>query len=366
MSKKIDLSKVYIDDETRQAVLQALDSSKYILGENVKKFEENFAKFCGTKYAVCVSSGTAAIFLTLLSLGIKKGDEVIVPSFTALPTVSPILHVGATPVFVDIDLETYTIDPNKIENKITGKTKCILPVHLYGHPADLDSIKELANKNNLILFEDCCQAHGAKYKGETVGGISDVGCFSFYPSKNLTVCGDGGMVVTNNEELATKVRMLRDHGRKEKYVHELLGFNLRFNEIQAAIGLRQLEKLPWFNEKRREHAKIYSELLKGSPLVIPIERDWAYHVYHLYVVRTEKRDPLAKWLNERGIQTGIHYPIPVHLQPAVKNIIPPPPDLGLTEKCANQVLSLPMHPQQTMDELKYVAQALKDFFSKTS
>lgn len=366
MSKKIHLSKVYIDDEIRQAVLKALDNGKYILGENVKKFEENFAKFCGTKYAVGVSSGTSAIFLTLLSLGIKKGDEVIVPSFTALPTVSPILHVGATPVFVDIDLETYTIDPKKVEGKITGRTKCILPVHLYGHPADLDPLGELASKNSLISLEDCCQAHGAKYKAKTVGGIGDVGCFSFYPSKNLTVCGDGGMVVTNNEELANKVRMLRDHGRKEKYLHELLGFNLRFNEIQAAIGLRQLEKLHWFNEKRREHAKIYSEMLKGSSLVLPVEKEWAYHVYHMYVVRTEKRDQLADWLNERDIQTGIHYPTPVHLQPAVKNIIPPPPDLGLTEKCANQVLSLPMHPQQTRDELEYVVQAINDFFSKKS
>lgn len=284
---KIQLSKAYVDEEIKKKILEVVDSGWYILGQNSKELEKEFANFVGTKQAVLTSSGTSAIYLSLLASGVKKGDEIIVPSHTAFPTVEPIFHCGAKPVFIDID-DTYTIDPQKIEKKITKKTVGILPVHLYGHPVDLDKIKEIADKHNLFIIEDCCQAHGALYKNKRVGSIGKTGCFSFYPSKNMTVYGDGGIITTNDDSIAEKCRMLRDHGRKSKYEHEIVGYNLRFNEIQAVVGRAQLQKLDEFNRKRRENAKLYNELLKGVPVVTPTEAEWAKAVYHLYVIRTPK------------------------------------------------------------------------------
>jgi len=360
---KIQLSKVYMDHDIKEAVWEVLDSGWYILGERVAQFEQRFADFCGVKHAVCAASGTASIFLSLLALGVGPGDEVIVPSFSFIATASPILHVGAKPAFVDIILTTYTLDPNEVEKRLSKRTKAIIPVHLYGHPADMDPILEIAEKNDLFVLEDACQAHGAEYKGKKVGGIGHIACFSFYPSKNMTVCGDGGIITTDNEEIAKKIRMLRNHGRLEKYVHGILGYNLRFNEIQAAIGLKQLEKLPSWNDIRRKNAQAYNKSLDGL-VITPIEEQWAKHVYYMYVIRTEKRDALQEFLKKNGISTGIHYPVPIHKQPAVSGMVDSNLTLKNTEQSAVTVLSLPMHPQLTQPEIEYVCEKIAFFHGK--
>ena len=348
----IPLSKAYVDQEIKDRVCEVIDSGQYILGSQSKGFEKEFAQFTGTKHAVLTSSGTSAIFLCLKALGVGPGDGILVPSLTAFPTIEPVFHVGACPIFVDID-DTFTMDPKHIEEILKKpsprpeikKIKGMIPVHLYGHPADMDAILDLANRYGLFVLEDCCQAHGARYKGKRVGSMGIAGCFSFYPSKNLTVFGDGGMVVTDDEALARKCRMLRDHGREEKYEHELVGYNLRFNEIQAAVGRIQLSKLEGFNEARRNIARWYSEGLEGNSLILPSVKEWAQPVFHLYVAQTTKRDELAKFLKEKGIQTGIHYPIPCHLQPGVRNTIGPQPRLEKTEEVASKILSLPIYPE---------------------
>jgi len=356
----IPLVKVYMDDNIKKAVLEVLDSGWYILHEKVREFERKFAQFCNVKNAVCVSSGTAGIFLSLLALDIKHGDEVIIPSFSFVSTATPVIEVGAKPVFVDIEPRTYTVDPEKIREAVTKRTKAIMPVHLYGHPTNMDPIMEIAEENDIYVIEDACQAHGAEYKGRRVGGIGHVACFSFYPSKNMTVCGDGGAVVTNNEEIAEIVRKLRDHGRRDKYVFELKGYNLRFNEVQAAIGIKQLEKLPNWNEARRNIAAMYSKALEGS-VTTPVEEPWAKHVYHVYVIRTEKRDELREFLNHHGISTLVHYPVPIHKQPAITSVLGTQPALENTEEAANEVLSIPMYPALTKREVKYVSDKITEF-----
>jgi dTDP-4-amino-4,6-dideoxygalactose transaminase len=358
---KIPLVKVYMDDDIKKAVLEVLDSGWYILHERVQKFEKTFAEFCGVKNAVCVASGTAAIFLSLRALDIKRGDEVIIPSFSFIATASPILEVGAKPVFVDIDARTYTIDPEKVRKAVTKRTRAIMPVHLYGHPAHMDPILDIAEENDLYVVEDACQSHGAEYKGRRTGGLGDVACFSFYPSKNMTVCGDGGAVVTNDDEIAEKIRKLRDHGRLDKYVFDLRGYNLRFNEIQAAIGIKQLEKLPRWNEARRNVAKMYDEALDDL-VTTPIEESWAKHVYHLYVIRTKKRDKLKEFLSNRGVSTLVHYPVPIHEQPAITSIMGAQPKLKNTDKFAKEVLSIPMCPSLTKHEVEYVSDKIGEFF----
>lgn len=360
---KIPLSKVSLDQDVRKAALEALDSGWYILGEKVREFERKFANFCGVKHAVCVSSGTAAIFLSLIAAEIRPEDEIIVPSFSFIATASPILHVGARPVFADINNRTYTLDPSEVDGRISKKTRVIIPVHLYGHPVDMDPLMDIANENDLLVIEDAAQAHGAEYRGKKVGGIGHIGCFSFYPSKNMTVCGDGGIVTTNNEEIAEKVRLLRDHGRKEKYVHISLGYNLRFNEIQAAIGLKQLEKLLVWNGKRRKIAREYNKFLDGL-VTTPIEESWAKHVYYVYVVRTSRRDALQDFLKRNGVSAGVHYPIPIHKQPAMSAIVNPHLRLQNTEDSAKTVLSLPMYPQLTRHEIEYVCDKVSLFFQK--
>jgi dTDP-4-amino-4,6-dideoxygalactose transaminase len=292
---------------------------------------------------------------------VGPGDEVIVPSFSFIATASPVIHVGATPVFVDVDKKTCTIDTTKIEHKVTKKTKAIIPVHLYGHPADMDPILEVANKNSIPVVEDACQAHGAQYKGKRVGGIGNSAFFSFYPSKNMTVYGDGGIITTRDDKLAQKLRMLRDHGRLEKYSHEIPGYNMRFNEIQAAIGIKQLEKLPQWNNLRHIVAEKYTASLNGV-LDLPTEAEWARHVYHMYVVRTAKRDQLKSFLEKNGVSTGIHYPIPIHKQPAIVNTVGEITPLKNTDLAAETVLSLPMHPQLSSQEIEYVCDKVKAFF----
>jgi dTDP-4-amino-4,6-dideoxygalactose transaminase len=363
MEKKmnIPLVKVYVDDDIKKAVLEVLDSGWYILHEKVREFERKFAEFCGVKNAVCASSGTAAIFLSLLALDIKHGDEVIVPSFSFISTATPIIEVGAKPVFVDIEAKTYIVDPEKIREAVTKRTKAIMPVHLYGHPADMEPILEIAEENDVYVIEDACQAHGAEYKGRRVGGIGHVACFSFYPSKNMTVCGDGGAVVTNNGEIAEMVKKLRDHGRRDKYIFELKGYNLRFNEIQAAIGIKQLEKLPEWNESRRNIARMYNQALDGL-VTTPVEEPWAKHVYHVYVIRTKKREQLKEFLSHQGISTIVHYPVPIHVQPAITSVLGAQPALKNTEKFAKEVLSIPMYPTLTKREVKYVSEKIAEFF----
>lgn len=354
----INFSEMYVDDNIKKAVEHVLESGKYIKGDELRLFEQEFADFCGSKYAVGVSSGTAAILLSLMAIGIKKNDEVIVPSHTFIATASPAKFLGAKVVYVDIDPATYTIDPAKIETAITSNTRAIIPVHLYGHPADMHPIKELAENHDITVIEDSCQAHAAEYRGSKIGSLGDIGCFSFFPSKNMTVAGDGGMITTNNEELAGKLSMLRDHGRKSKYIHEILGLNFRLSEILASVGREQLRHLNDWTEKRRKAASKYNRLLEGT-VETPEEAKWAKHVYHLYVIETEDRDGLAKYLNEKGISTGIHYPVPVHKQPCMEagNL-----SLPVTEACVDRILSLPMHPQLTDMQIEYVAEKVTGWF----
>ncbi|WP_198003726.1 DegT/DnrJ/EryC1/StrS family aminotransferase [Methanococcoides burtonii] len=350
---------MYVDDDIKRAVEQVLDSGRFIKGEQLRLLEQEFADFCNAKNAVGVSSGTSAILLTMMALGIGKGDEIIVPSHTFIASASPAKFLGATPVYVDIDPDTYTVDPNKIEEAITENTKAIIAVHLYGHPADMNSINDIASKYGIPVVEDSCQAHAAKYKGKRTGALGDIAVFSFFPSKNMTVAGDGGIAVTNNEELAEKIAMLRDHGRNNKYTSDLLGLNLRLSEIPAAIGRQQLSHLSDWTDKRRQAAARYNELLRGV-VETPFEAQWATHAYHLYVIQTEARDDLAKYLNDNGISTGIHYPVPVHRQPCMEA---GKVTLPVTDKVVDRILSLPMHPQLTDEQIKFVAEKIQEWIN---
>ena len=366
----IPLSKPSVNQEMKDRVLEVIDSGQYILGKHCKEFEKEFASYIGLKEGVLTSSGTSAIFLFLKALGVGPGDAVLVPSLTAFPTVEPVFHVGARPLFIDVD-ETLTTDPNHMEKVIrenkgprAQKIKGIIPVHLYGHPADLDAIFDVAGRYGLFVLEDCCQAHGARYKGKRVGSIGIGGCFSFYPSKNLTIFGDGGILVTSDDRIAQTCRMLRDHGRKEKYEHEMVGYNLRFNEIQAAVGRVQLQKLDGFNEARRQVAQWYGEGLRGLPVLLPVVKDWAEPVFHLYVIQTPRRDELASYLKDNGVQTGIHYPIPNHLQPGVVNTLGFQPGLSGTEGRVKKILSLPIYPDLEKEQVDYVCGVIRKFFTK--
>src|SRR5438094_10263821 len=313
--KKIPLSRVFLNDGIREAALRALNSGSYILARECEAFEAELADYIGTKHAVLCSSWTAGGFLLHRAMGLKPGDEILVPSHTAFPTIEPMIHFGAKPVFIDID-ETYCLDVDLLEASITPRTVGILPVHLYGHPANLDRVLEIAHKHHLWVVEDCAQAQGARFDGKPVGSMGVAGAFSFFPSKNLTVMGDGGCITTNDAVLAEKLRMLRNHGEKSKYVHDFVGYNFRFNEIQAAIGRVELRNVDNLNEHRRDVAARYNDRLEGV-VQIPPERPWARAVYHMYVIRTEQRDALAEFLKEKGIGTGINYPIVNHQQHAI-------------------------------------------------
>lgn len=359
----LDLKRQYlsIEDEIAQALQSVFDKSWFILGEQVEAFEEEFSIYMGTKYGIGVGSGTEAIHLALVACGVKSADEVITVPNTAVPTISAISFANATPVFVDIDPNTYTMDTSQLERNITERTKVILPVHLYGHPVDMDPILDIAKRYNLKVVEDACQAHGAEYKGEKVGSIGDIGCFSFYPSKNLGAYGDGGFVTTNDRKLADKIRLLRNYGQSEKYFHLIKGFNSRLDEIQAAILRVKLKRLVLWNDKRRELARCYCQLLEHSAVLVPREMDYANHVYHLFVIRSQKRDELQAFLRSHGIGTLIHYPIPVHLQKSYEDL-----GIGLgsfptAEKCATEILSLPLYPELTVDEVTEVSKIICDF-----
>ena len=354
----VNLGKEYesIHDELNQAVSETLERGYFVLGEEVKRFEGEFSRYIGSRYSIGVNSGSDALFFAIKSLGIGNGDEVITVSHTFISTVDAIVKNGAKPVFVDIDPETYCMDPSKIEDKITERTKAILPVHLYGHPADMGHIREITSKSGLFLIEDACQAHGAEYGGKKVGSIGDIGCFSFYPTKNLGAWGDGGITVTDNEEIKEKLRLLRNYGQSKKNYHDFVGYNSRLDEIQAAVLRVKLKYIDQWNERRRKVAKSYDELLED--VIKPLERDYAKHVYHLYVIRHKERDIIRQHLLNNGIQSQIHYPCPVHEQKAYSRL-GYSLKLPITEKITDEILSLPMHPWLEENDVERVCDSLK-------
>jgi dTDP-3-amino-3,4,6-trideoxy-alpha-D-glucose transaminase len=355
----IPLSRPPVDDEIKQAVVAAIDSRQYILGPQCREFEAELAAYVGVRHCVLSNSATAGLWLTLRALGVKAGDEILVPSHTAFPTIEAICFAEATPVFVDSDAY-YTMDAVDAAAKATPRTVGLMPVHLYGQSVDLDAVRELASRLGVWMLEDCAQAHGAAWRGRKVGGFGRASVFSFYPSKNLTVMGDGGAVVTDDDEIAARCRRLRDHGRLNKDVHAEVGFNLRFNDIQAAIGRVLLRRLDAMNDHRRVLAARYAATLSGLPLSLPVERPGARHVYHLYVVRTPRRAELAAFLKARGIQTGIHYPVPTHRQPAVERFAGA--TLPQTERLVDEILTLPISAGHTEAEIDAVAGAVRAFF----
>ncbi|HKD12873.1 MAG TPA: DegT/DnrJ/EryC1/StrS family aminotransferase [Thermoanaerobaculia bacterium] len=359
----IPLSRATVTPAMKQAMLDVVDSGVFILGPETRAFEDEFARSVGVRHAVAVSQGTSAIQLALLAVGITSGAEVLVPSMTAFPTVEGIVHAGGRPVFVDID-RFAAIDPADAARRITPRTAGIVPVHLYGGVADLSGLQTLAASHNIWIVEDCCQAHGARLGEKAVGSIGRAGCFSFYPSKNLTVFGDGGMVTTDDAELARRVRLLRDHGRTDKYTHAVVGYNLRFNEVQAAVGRKQLALLEEFVSRRRAIARRYDAafaLLSG--IRCPPERPGTRMAYHLYPIRlpdSETRDRLRGHLKARGIESGVHYPIPNHLQPAMAGM-GTPPSLPESEALAKTTLSLPMFPGLADGDVDAVIAAVQEF-----
>jgi len=351
-----------IKDEIDNAIQNVLNNTSFIMGEELKKFEVEFARFCNVKYAIGVANGSDALILVLRACDIGEGDEVITVPHTFIATTEAITHVGSKIVFVDIDPKTYTIDVSKIEEKITEKTKAIIPVHLYGQSTDMEPIMELAKKYNLKVIEDAAQAHGSEYKGKKVGSIGDAGCFSFYPGKNLGAYGDAGMVVTNNEEIAEKIKLLRNHGRiTKKYEHEIEGYSSRLDNLQAAILRVKLRHLNKWNDKRRNNAKKYNELLSNmNGIITPYEADYAKHVYHLYVIRVEKeRDKLREEFKSKGIVTGIHYPIPLHLQPAYKYLGYKRGDFPVTEEASQEIISLPMFVELDDEQIEKIVKLIK-------
>jgi dTDP-4-amino-4,6-dideoxygalactose transaminase len=359
----VDLKAQYnsIKQEINQAINEILESGHFILGENVSHLEEEIAQYCGTKYAVGVASGTDALILSLDALEVKGGDEVITTPFTFIATTEAIRRVGARPVFVDIDLKTYNLDVNQIESKITYRTKAILPVHLYGQACDMDSIMNIAKKYNLHVIEDCAQAIGAEYKGRKVGSIGDVGALSFFPSKNLGAYGDGGMVITNNEEIAKKVRMLRAHGCEKKYYHLIDGYNSRLDELQAAILRVKLHYLNEWNEKRRQNAYYYNKLLNSfdsETIITPFEPNYNKHIYYLYTIRTPHRDILQNTLSSYGISTSVYYPVPLHLQEVYKDMGYKKGDFPIAEQCSKEVLSLPIYPELTKEQIEEIVRKI--------
>ena len=365
MIRFVDLQTQYqtIKSEIDEAVAHVLASSQYVLGAEVNAFEEEFAAYCQAEQGIAVNSGTSALHLALLAAGIGPGDEVITIPFTFVATVSAIDYTGARAVFVDIDPVSYTMDVSQIEQAITERTRAIMPVHLYGQMADMDPIMEIARHHNLIVIEDAAQAHGAEYKGRRAGSIGDIGCFSFYPGKNLGAYGEGGAVVTNNPEYAHKIRVLRDWGAEEKYYHKYKGYNYRMDGIQGAILRVKLRHLEAWTEARRAHAVRYRELLGAAGLQAPTEMPERRHVYHVYAVRVQDREAVQRALNAQEIQSGIHYPVPVHLQEAHRDLGYKAGDFPCSEQVSKEVLSLPMYPELPEDAPRQVVEALTRIFA---
>ena len=356
----VDLKAQYhsIREEVGAAVGRVLENSSFILGREVEAFEEAFAAYVGARFCVGVSNGTAAIQLALTACGVGPGDEVVVPANTFFATAEAVSTANATPRFVDADPASCNLDVSRLEAAITERTRAVVPVHLYGQPADLDAVFEVAARHNLVVVEDAAQAHGALYKGRRVGALGRAGCFSFYPGKNLGAYGEGGAVVTDDPEVARRVRMLRDHGSERKYRHEFVGYNFRMEGIQGAVLGVKLKYLDAWNDLRRAHAARYDRLLRGAGLALPRQMPYARHVYHLYVVRSEARDELQRRLAATGVQTGIHYPVPIHLQPAYAALGHRPGDFPEAERQAASVLSLPMFAELTDEQIDRVAGAV--------
>ncbi len=360
----VDLQKQYqtYKPEFDEAIHAVLNKSNYILGEEVEKFEKDFATYCETKHCIGVASGTDALFLILKALEIGHGDEVITVSNTFIASALTISMAGATPVFVEMDEKTYNIDPQAIEAKITAKTKAIMPVHLYGQPAAMEELQAIAKKHNLYIVEDACQGHGSRYKGKRVGGIGNAAAFSFYPGKNLGAYGDGGAITTNDDDLAFKMRMLRNYGQKVKYHHLMKGFNSRLDTIQAAVLNVKLKYLDQWNSRRREIAQKYTELLSPLGIKTPFVSPDCEHIFHIYLIQVEKRDELMKYLGTQGITALIHYPVPIHMQEAYKELGYKKGDFPKTETYSEKILSLPMFAELTDEEVEYICSKIKEFY----
>jgi dTDP-4-amino-4,6-dideoxygalactose transaminase len=356
----VDLSAQHkpLESELKDVFSRVLANGSFVLGPEVENFEKMFASYCQAEHCVTVTNGTAALQLTLQALGVGPGDEVITVAHTFIATAEAINAAGARPVFVDIDPVSYTMDPTKLEKAITFKTKAIIPVHLYGQPADMDAINAIAAKHGIPVIEDSCQAHGAKYKGRPTGSLGTAACFSFYPSKNLGACGEGGAVTTNNAELAKKIRMLRDHGSVKKYEHDFPAYNLRLEGIQGGVLAVKLPLLDGWNDNRRVLAARYQELFAGSKVVTPKEMPYSHHVYHLYVVVVEDRDALKKALSEYGIENGLHYPVPLHLQKAYASLGYKRGDFPVSEHVAANHVSLPMYAELPIEHVEHVAKTV--------
>ncbi|MGG1572312.1 DegT/DnrJ/EryC1/StrS family aminotransferase [Fictibacillus sp. NRS-1165] len=365
----LDLSEQYqtLKEEIFASLEEIMSGSRFILGDNVKKLEKDVADYSAAKYGVGVANGSDALHISLLGCGVKQGDEVIVPSFTFFATAGAVARAGAVPVFVDIDPKTYNIDPAKIEAAVTEKTKAIIPVHLYGQMADMEPIAEIAKKHNLAIIEDAAQAIGSKYKGKNVGELGTTATYSFFPTKNLGGYGDGGMIITNDEDIAETMRVIRVHGSKPKYYHHILGYNSRLDELQAGILNVKFPHLNTWSEARREKAAVYTELLNeklGDLVVTPFVEEHNYHVFHQYTIQVPDRSGLQEFLKEQGIGSMIYYPKPLHLQPVFKELGYKEGDLPETEKAAERVLSLPMFPELKREQQEYVVEQIAAYFSK--
>ncbi|MBB6713485.1 DegT/DnrJ/EryC1/StrS family aminotransferase [Clostridium gasigenes] len=387
----IDLKAQYnsLAEELNKVTLEVLSSANYIMGTNVIEFEKEFAEFIGVKHAISVGNGTDALIIALKAMGIGEGDEVITSPFTFFATAESISAVGATPVFVDVTADTFNIDVTKIEEKITSKTKAIMPIHIFGQSADMDEINEIAKKHNLLVIEDACQAIGGKYKGRNIGSLGDVSCFSFFPTKNLGCAGDGGMIVTDNDDLAIIIRALRTHGSGEngqkaynlingikeevakaegandtvynplKYYNYLIGFNSRLDAIQAAILRVKLREIKNWNSKRRDTVNIYNEELQNESLVTPICKECNEHVYHMYILQSENREEVLEKLKSAGVATGVYYPVPLHLQKAYKNSGYKVGDMPVSEYLSHRTFAIPVYPELTKEQVKYIVDSIK-------
>ncbi len=362
---QITLAKPIFNKEMREAAINALLNERFVLGESVFQFEEEFARYCGVDYAISTNSGTDALQIALATLGVTRGQFVLTSPATFIATSNSVIHMGATPIFADINLNTYTIDPHQIKESINAKTRVILPIHLYGFPADMDPINKIADKHQLSVIEDACQAHGASYKGRRVGSLGDIACFSFYPAKNMTVAGDGGMLVTNNTKVAETAAQLRDCGRITKHLHSLIGYSARLNTVNAAVGRVQLKSLDKWNRQRTVIAHEYNRLLSDiKEVILPPKSDKDFSpVYHLYVLRTKQRDTLRSWLESNGVQSGVHYKLPVHLQPIYQKLYGFKEGRYLkSEELCKTCLSIPMHPHLSLKEITFVSEKIHAFF----
>lgn len=363
----LDLKAQYqsISEEIDTVVRHVLNATAFSGGPFVERFEEQFAAFCHCSHAIGVGSGTEALWLSLLALGVGRDDEVITVPNTFIATAEAISLCGATPVFVDVDEQSYTMNPALLEAAITPRTKAVIPVHLYGQPADMDPIMAIARKHGLFVVEDACQAHGAEYKGRRAGSMGDAGCFSFYPGKNLGAYGEAGGVVTHNPGLAATIKMLRDHGQSRRYHHEVIGVNSRMDGLQGGVLGVKLRYLPSWNAERRRKADMYREQLSGvDGIILPREMDYARHVYHIFAARVRNRDAFLAALTEKGVGCGIHYPVPIHLQGAYSSMVMKKGTFPVAEKCAAEVVSLPMFPELTEEQIEHVVYEVKSFLRK--